>query len=343
MTRGVLVVGSGRRVREAALPALARVDRVFSLRAVVARTAKRIESAGRAYDVRAVAGLGADDLRGVELVYLAVGKPNVPAALAALARFDVSRVDLLIDTPVLLPRHFRHLPLLKKFRSATVSEDVAVLPWIDLVRESIDAGELGELSRVVFDRSAYAYHGIAAAKAILGSDRVVRASRRKRAGGGATREVRFAGGLRAVMEEPRDYSVGSVSIEGARRTVTDDPSRAASSLVLRPRLEAGALTGFGLGDRESLLDAEEASLALGDPPGATVTARMESMKRVGFLRLLRRIASGQGAYPLDDALDDALVDYALEKVGWYVASPLTSARSPLTRAWLGAIGSIARR
>jgi hypothetical protein len=61
---------------------------------------------------------------------------------------------------------------------------------------------------------------------------------------------------------------------------------------------------------------------------------MEAMKRVGFLRLLRRIARGEGAYPIDSALEDMVVDYWLEKFGRYRATPLTRPDAPLGRALL---------
>jgi len=72
------------------------------------------------------------------------------------------------------------------------------------------------------------------------------------------------------------------------------------------------------------------------PAGATVTSCMEAMKRVGFLRLLRALHAGRGAYPVADALDDMVVDYHLEKLGRYAANPFSSARSPLARGLLAA-------
>jgi hypothetical protein len=51
---------------------------------------------------------------------------------------------------------------------------------------------------------------------------------------------------------------------------------------------------------------------------------MEGQKRAGLLRLLRAIDAGQGAYPLDRAVEDTAVDYHLERLGLYFANPLTS-------------------
>jgi hypothetical protein len=62
---------------------------------------------------------------------------------------------------------------------------------------------------------------------------------------------------------------------------------------------------------------------------------MEAMKRVGFLRLLRRLASGKGAYPVEQALEDMVVDYHLERFGRYLATPLTRPDAPLAKLILG--------
>jgi hypothetical protein len=67
------------------------------------------------------------------------------------------------------------------------------------------------------------------------------------------------------------------------------------------------------------------------------------MKKVGFLRLLREIAAGRGAYPLADGLDDMVADYWLEKTRRYWATPLTSVRSALARGIYRTISTVAGR
>ena len=61
---------------------------------------------------------------------------------------------------------------------------------------------------------------------------------------------------------------------------------------------------------------------------------MEAMKRVGFLRLLRRLAEGRRGYALEQGLEDTVVDWCLERLGFYVGTPLTSPRSTLGRGLL---------
>ncbi|MBI5434574.1 MAG: hypothetical protein HZA52_17215 [Planctomycetes bacterium] len=81
----------------------------------------------------------------------------------------------------------------------------------------------------------------------------------------------------------------------------------------------------------------------GPAASAGVTARMESMKRVGFLRLLESIDSGDGGYPLASGLDDMLVDYLLEKTGRWSSNALVSIDSSLARSLYTLLSRVAGR
>lgn len=331
--RRVLVIGSGKRVRDAALPALQHLSDRFEVRAVLARTQKSIQVGETKYDVAPIADLTASDIAAIDLVSCAVSKDAVPKVLAQLTSHDVSRVDLLIDTPVVRFKHFRHAALLERFRNVWVAEDTSELPWLDTLREAVRRDVLGELERVVFHRSAYAYHGIAMAKAVLGAERVVRGRRK-----GHVRALTLDGGRTATIVEPRDYALGHMQFVGERGAASDHED---ASLRLVPITDGTTLHGFRLGPIETRLDEREIQLARGDPPSARVTARMDSLKRVGFYRLLRRIDAGTGAYPLDAALEDTVVDYWLEKFGFWRDTALTSPRSSAGRALLRGVSRIA--
>ncbi len=340
--RNVLVLGSGKRVREAALPALLQLEDRFTVRAVVARTRKTIEVRGKKFDVVPIAELTPAEIAATDLVSCAVSKDAVPAVLALLTAQDVSHVDLLIDTPVVRFKHFRHVELLSRFRNVWVAEDTSELPWLDTVREAVRLDVLGKLTRVNFHRSAYAYHGIAMAKSVLCAERVTRGRRRKDTDGTAVRELDLDNGTHATIIEPRDYAVGHIEIIGERAAASDHPAQTRRmSLALEPIARGTELRGFRLGSIETKLDASEIELARGDPESARVTARMDSLKRVGFYRLLRRIDAGQGAYSLHAALEDTVVDYWLEKLGRWRDTSLTSPRSALGRALLSGLSRVA--
>jgi hypothetical protein len=328
--RRLLVIGAGKRVREAALPSLAQCPGL-RLHGIVARRAR--EEHG--LTIGALSEL--NDLGDVDLIYMAVGKDAVPSVLQRLIDLGVSDKELLIDTPVVRFKNFRHAQKLKAFRRVSVAEDCAFLPWFDVVEAAVDKGMLGAPQALLLQQSAYAYHALATAKSLLGETRV-RGGRRRRLGHRSfARQVNFAGGKRAHILEPRDYSIGRVTLLGTRGSLSDYRQDVKDDHWIETLVENDAVVGFRVDHIETRLTPEESSLTLGDGPDASLTARQEAMKRVGFLRIWRRLAVGEPAYALAEGLDDMVVDYHLEKVGRYLANPLTSSRSPVARVFLGAL------
>jgi hypothetical protein len=331
-----VIIGSGKRVRQAALPALQRSERRFDVQALFARTAKQLDVDGVEYEVAPLDALDASLLASTDLLYVAVAKDAVPRVLAHVCAHDVSRVDVLIDTPVVRFKHFGHAARLASFRSAWVAEDCAYLPWLDTVRAAFASGAFGALQRVTFHRSAYAYHGLATTKTLFDCPSVARGRRTRGPGGVVTRELDLGRGRRATIVEPRDYAAGHITLAGERGSASDQPQAAPGATAFETVVRDGVCRGFRIGDVETRLDDDEAELTRGDPEGASITARMEAMKRVGFLRLLRAVDAGRGAYPLESGLDDMVVDYWFEKLGFWWKTPFSSPRSSLGRGLLRA-------
>ena len=333
--RELLVVGIGRRVREATLPALHRLQNRFRIRALAARSAREEVVEGVAYSVLPLEELEPSVFKGLDLIYLAVGKNSVPDVLSSLAARIFPGTELLIDTPVVRFKHFAATRHFRAFARVTVAEDCAYLPWIELFRRARRELQLGDSPRLEFHRSAYAYHGVASAKAVFEVDSVRRARRRKLPGGGAERTLQLTDSREARVVEPRDYSVGRVLLVGPQGSLGElageAGGEAAAHHALEPVLDGEACRALRAGELEVSLDTDEADLTRGDPIEAGVTARMEAMKRVGLLRLLRDVADGRGGYPLEQALEDMVVDYWLERAGRYSATALSSPRSGLAR------------
>ena len=329
-SKRILLIGSGERVRKAALPVFEQAPG-FEIEGVVSRTPKTIESGGREYDVRGMDSLTPERMSSVDLVYMVVKKPAVPPVLKQLAEFDRSKLDILIETPVMLVRHLGHRSLLDGFRNAWVSEDCEPLPCLDAVKSLVQTGEIGDLKSAHFDRSAYAYHGMAMIKSALGGGPIKSARQRKLAGGARARTVTLANGRSATVNDPRDYAVGTLTFQGASGSVSDAPDRSADCLPLEAIVDSGVCRGFQAGSVRREFSESEVEL-MGEPKeGIGVTAWMDGMKRVGFLKLMERIRSGEGAYPLNCAIEDSVVDYYLEKAGRYMATPLTRPNSAALR------------
>ncbi len=342
--RRMLVIGLGKRVREAVLPAVARTS--IEVAAVVARSKRDEVVDGRSYSVVPFDTLDAARVREIDLIYLAVGKNEVPAVLNGLESLGVGHADLLIDTPVVRFKHLIHARKLAAFRSAWVPEDCAFLPWFDAVARAADKG-LGAPLRAHFERSAYAYHGLASGKALLSAGRIVRASRSAslrtielvaRGAPPAGAITSCTEGTRRTMtvREPRDYSSGWVRIDFETGAVSDNlranPGATPLSCIFERVGDHHVVAGIRCGSVATELDDEERSLTLGVTFGSSVIALQEAMKRVGLLRLLRQVERGGAGYPVIEGLDDMVVDYHLERFRRYRANPLTSARGVIRRA-----------
>jgi len=234
-----------------------------------------------------------------------------------------------VDTPVVRFKHLRHAARCRAFRAAWVAEDCVELPWIQAALAAV-----GPLHRVELERSAYAYHGVATAKALFSASGVRSARRRALPGGAAERTLHLAGGGLARIVEPRDYTVGRLVCAGQGGSLSDSPRPGEGHLALEVELAGNAVRALRAGTTRLELDGDEADLTRGDPEDATVTLRMQAMKRVGFLRLLRRLAEGRRGYPLEQGLEDTVVDWCLERLGLYVSTPCTSPRSALGRRLL---------
>ena len=334
--RKVVVVGAGKRVQDAVLPVIASLASEVELAGVFARTARRLEPAHGAprfpgVDIEPLEALTPERLRAADLCFVAVAKGSTPAVLKHLTALEPAATTLLVETPVLLYKHLGHAPLLRKFRATFVAEDCAFLPCFDALDLAVKGGVIGAAKSLVLSHSAYAYHGVALARRALGAGSV-RAGRRRALGGRvALRELRFAGAARALILEPRDYRAGRLLLAGTSGTIADHALGADGDPVeLAPLMQDGACRGFAVGEHRAELSWAEAEL-MGRPEGSGgVFAWMQGMKRVGLRRAFQAALEGKG-YALERGLEDMVVDYHLEKVGRWIANPLTGPGTPLAR------------
>ncbi len=341
-SRRALVIGAGTRVTTDVLPALACLPDLYEVAGVFARAPRTVSAAGREFAVRGLDTLSPEDLTGIDLVHVAVSKTAIPSILKLLAEragaASLARVHLQVDTPPLEFRDLKQRALFAPFGRVSVAEDCITLPWLDAVSAATDAGLLGELREAVFDRSAWRYHALALTKTLFGAP-VVRA-RRRRVNGTMHWELRFAGGGKATIIEPRDYAAGRFVLVGRQGSITDDPESTAGALLIEPVVEAGLCVGFRVGDRVTRLDAAESAVIGPMRAGERITARTDDFKRCGLLRLYRQAAAGRPGYSLDEALDDVAIDRLSEKLRLWVSSPLTSVRGALGRRVVGLVARL---
>ena len=341
MTLRLIIIGLGKRVTECALPAIAAAGDMVRIEKVYARSTRTQVVNDEPISVHAIDELTPEDLASGPTVYLCVPKTAISAVLQHLDKLNPEGADLLIDTPVLRLRDFKAASLLRRWRKVSVAEDCARMPWIELLVAAQD-GPLGPLKEVVFEQAAYAYHGIASARALAGGSELARARRRKSAQS-QSRLLEFANGLDCEIIDPRDYAQGRVLARFTNGLASDQPRKVEGAKRIELNLDAtGQITALQLGPTTVALNPAESSLTGGDPPETSIIGRQAAMKRVGFLRLLRELARGQPGYLLDDGLEDMVADHLLERLGRYQASFFTSPRHKLARMLYSLASSLSR-
>jgi hypothetical protein len=348
--KNVLVLGAGRRVRGAVLPALWCLRERFALAAVVSRTAKEIPVAGGTGNSHGSGGsheriqtrtsLDDVDLAGIDLVFVAVSLGEVPRVLADLARRDLGHAVLVLDTPVLPPAKLKATRLLRGFQRVLVAEDTIALPPFVLARRLIDAGVIGALRRIFFFHNGYKYHALASLKMLAAgpsSDRapIRRLVSRKYGGKIRRKEIDLDGGVSAVLCEPRDYESGKFLIEGERGCIADYDYPVSPAQRIGYRLEGATYRGLTLnGEPVPAAGLDHAYLEnIGDD--VFDASPMNTMKLRGLMDLL--VASLEENSPLHyspaEAIADNLAILVADRLGWVPPPPLLERAALLVQNW----------
>jgi choline dehydrogenase-like flavoprotein len=292
-----VVIGAGRRVREDVVPAIEKLATAH-VAAIYATSKRAVFGLDRAYDVEPLFTLSSESLRAVSHVYVAVPPKQLKSVLQRLTEFDCSRLTLVIDTPALETQELT--VLYGKFAKVAVAEDSAYLPWIPLLKNDADP-----ITRIEFDRSGFAYHAVALAKAVVanGGARpgILRSRRSKR-----RLNVEFSNGTSAVVNGARDYDRGTLRFHSAGGSVVGSHVDAGNEAVIQPLVEANRCVGFRKGAQSIMLTETESQLAGSFSPDDTIVSRMLDLKRVGLSRLLSDLVAGRKTYTLSEGVEDAV-------------------------------------
>jgi len=314
----LLIIGAGKRVSDAVLPAIEALNDSYTLTRIMTRSKKSIRSSQREYATEPLESLDQGQISEAGMIYMAVSKPAVPAVSKQLAQYDLAQVDLLIETPVLLFKHFWYVRFLNKFRNVWVAEDSVELPCFDVLMSYSGDAANPSWDCADFYHAAYKYHGLALLKYLLGKEKIHWARVKGKNRQTPCRQFFLADGKHGSVVEPRDYSKGWFALQRQDVNVTDRMQKAQNTHFLQPLVEGGLCHGFKVAEYICTMEEIEKDLFGPAFPGATVTSLMAGMKRVGFYRMLKRLYSSGDGYAMLEALDDMVIDYYLDKAGFFL-------------------------
>ena len=312
----VTIIGAGRRVKNDVLPSFEICSDIFSITNIFAKSSHEIKTPDHTYNTKSVNEITQKLIDNTDVIYIAVPQPVVASVLKKIHRLDVSKICLIIDTPVFSLRYLANVRYLKKFARIVVAEDAIMMPWIPLVGQALKT----KIKKFSFEKSLFRYHGLATIKALAGCDAISH-MRYNRITHCFTMEL--ANGVSGTVCEPRDYVQGTFVIEGASGVrVTDNLNEHEHAIVLRPIVRDGFCVAIEAGDHVVRLSPEEVQLLGSVSASSTITSLTHQIKRVGLSRMLRNIADGEGRL-LDCALNDVIEDEVTRMIGnWFDGIPV---------------------
>jgi hypothetical protein len=277
---------------------------------IYAREKQSATIGDKAYDVNPLSLFDKELLSKADWVYVGIPSTAVPDTLKLLSGLPIKNVGLLIDTPVLPWRQTLARRYFKHFRETVVLEDIVYLPWIQSAQKAA-----GSISRIILDRSAYRYHGIALVKTLINCSKF-KSARLQRKEGMTVVELKTADSSISIIE-PRDYAHGHMTITGSSLIVTDNSSD--KNCNIYPTISHGRCFGLSIANEQILFSPVETELMGLVPEDATLTSLTHELKRVGLLRICNDIGEGKKAgRSIEDALSDTRLDELVHHLGKWI-------------------------
>ena len=309
----IVLVGAGRRARQTILPAIHACSDRVELVGVCTRSERELELLGGRFRTTTTS-LEDIDLASVQTVVVAVGLSNVPHVVDLLARRGAPGLTLMLDTPGLAPSDLRAAKLFPSFANVLASEDNYALPLFVLARRLLDEGAIGGLRHAHLAHSGYRHHAIAALKQLTGAAHPTRVAVHRWSSFSAELRIRFPGGVRATIVEPRRYGSGRTMIVGDGGFIVDYAIDHPKAIQVGYRTEGPRYLGLSVdGEPVEETELDRAFVSrLSDVP-LEDPSLMNQMKIRGFMELLGGLGDpgSRFRYPALDAIaDDLTVRFA---------------------------------
>ncbi|MGH2795005.1 MAG: hypothetical protein ACRDKG_11960 [Actinomycetota bacterium] len=243
LQRRALVVGAGKRVEGAILPALLGFGGAIEVAGVWTRTSRKISFYDGDFTVQTETEPEAFDLASIDTVIVAVTRSQVPSVLRKLMRCDIGHVSLMLDTPVLDPKDLGTARLFPRFRKVVCTEDSIALPPIAAVKRLIDAGAVGHVRSIHLFHSGWRNHGLASLRYLTGMARPSRITVRRWNPKWSETRVRL-GSVRASIVQPHIHGNGRVLVAGERGAIVDYAAGRDDAHEIGYRIEEGVYRGM---------------------------------------------------------------------------------------------------
>ena len=221
----VLLIGSGRRIRNNFIPALLCLTDTHKICGLYSPTKIHRETVCDKWQISPVSSLTDYSFEAVDVIVVSVSITAVTEVLNKI--IDKARnKTLVLDTPVFSSLNdFRMAIKLNTFKKVLVTEDYIGFPPFKIMRDYADKGTLGKIKTVELFQTGFQYHGLALIRSFINLRKVKSIKKVKNAVEGFTLIFSFPGQLHGYLVHPYKRLNGWAYITGSAGSIIYDPGK----------------------------------------------------------------------------------------------------------------------
>jgi hypothetical protein len=315
----VLIIGSGKRVQETIIPALACIRDVYNIVGIYSRTKKIVAGINGVSTMTTTTDLSIFDFSIINIIVIAVTTEHVGSVLQLLSRQSVSNTVLFLDTPVLHHTQLFALKYFSRFKRVYVSEDYIGMANIRIMARLIHEGHVGRLRKIYLFHNGYKYHAFAMLKKLVCEQYILKVTLQKFDDSSYEYNIRFSKGVSATIVGPKDYECGRILIVGDRGCISDYKLNVPNNTLLSYRyagkIYSGIDTTGAVNERYRVNNKFYPAVMR----ALSETSLIRSLKIEGMITLLKHATenSPRVCYTPQMGLYDYLVSVLVDKLGWF--------------------------
>ncbi|SVB92653.1 uncharacterized protein METZ01_LOCUS245507, partial [marine metagenome] len=231
MINNVLLIGSGKRMKNNIIPALYLLKNNFNIEGIYSRSIKNITLFENRIILQTTNNLDQFNFKKINLIIIAVTQGNLPDVIRTLSEKDTLHIKLLVDTPINII-DYTIIKKISKFSEIGVSEDSISLPIVKVAKEIINSNIIGMVRKIYLFHSGYRYHAMSLIRYLISSKNVRLI--RKTSLNDTYNEIKmtFRNGVTANIVNPRDYDIGRMLIVGSSGSINTYFIKDKSSIYL---------------------------------------------------------------------------------------------------------------
>jgi hypothetical protein len=320
VTVNVLLIGSGRRIRNNFIPALMCLTETHKICGLYSPTKIHREKVCDKWHIAPISSLTAYSFDAIDVIVVSVSIAAVPEVLNKIIDKGKNKI-LVIDTPVFSSlKDFRFAIKLNAFKKVLVTEDYIGFPQFKIMRDYVTKGELGEIEKVELFQTGYQYHGLALIRSFVNLRKVKNIRKIKNAENGFSYIFNFAAAAQGYLIHPYKRLDGWAYIAGSTGSIIYDPGELfdynndPDVMKLSYQKNQDDQVTFLVDNIAVATELQPQCFQKIKQLDIEDNSDFNIFKTCGLLDILT--AAGGGAIPNNYSLSEALYDSAMAKLFW---------------------------